>query len=192
MGQYHLIVNLDKREFLHPHHLGDGLKLVEFGCSSQGTMTALALLLCDSNGRGGGDFHQEKAKKLEEKYIGRWNGDRIVITGDYADPMDKLYPNFFKGVADLPGATNPDYFSEENPRGVATLYGFTNTEHMTDVSPDMAKLMIRGNVFFSASGKHDGHKRLSLYGEMYDEKGEMTDKHPIRRDAREREESVTS
>ena len=45
MGQYFLIVNLDKKEYLHPHKFGDGLKLLEFGCSSQGTLTALTLLL---------------------------------------------------------------------------------------------------------------------------------------------------
>jgi hypothetical protein len=26
MGQYHLTVNLDKNEFIHPHGLGDGRK----------------------------------------------------------------------------------------------------------------------------------------------------------------------
>ena len=41
MGQYYLVVNLDKREFLHAHKLGDGLKLMEFGNSSDGTMLAL-------------------------------------------------------------------------------------------------------------------------------------------------------
>jgi hypothetical protein len=57
VGQYHYVVNLDKREFLHPHRFGDGLKLMEFGCSTEGTLTGLAILLACSNGRGGGDLY---------------------------------------------------------------------------------------------------------------------------------------
>lgn len=79
MGQYFIVVNLDKKQFLHPHRLGDGLKLMEFGCSGCGTMTALAVLLADSNGRGGGDF------PADDPLVGSWAGDRIVITGDYGD-----------------------------------------------------------------------------------------------------------
>lgn len=79
MGQYYYIVNLDKREFLHAHKFGDGLKLREFGASGGGTMYALALLLADGNGRGGGDFPSKSP------LIGSWAGDRIVIAGDYAD-----------------------------------------------------------------------------------------------------------
>lgn len=87
MGQYHLVVNLDKRQFIHPHQLGDGLKLLEFGCSGEGgVMTALAVLLaCSSRqgGRGGGDFTTDR-----EQIVGSWAGDRIAIIGDYAEPDD--------------------------------------------------------------------------------------------------------
>jgi hypothetical protein len=79
MGQYHYVVNLDKQEYLHPHKLGDGLKLAEFGASSQGTMMCLAVLLADSCGRGSGDF------RVSGDLVGSWAGDRIVITGDYGD-----------------------------------------------------------------------------------------------------------
>ena len=88
MGQYHLTCNLDKREYLHPHKLGDGLKLMEFGCSAMGTMTALAVLLSEQNGRGGGDLHADDA--LSRIYIGRWAGDRIAIIGDYWEPDDPI------------------------------------------------------------------------------------------------------
>lgn len=80
MGQYYLVVNLDKKQYLHPHRFGDGLKLREFGQSGFGTMYALASLLADGNGRGGGDIPSE------DPLIGSWAGDRIVIAGDYADP----------------------------------------------------------------------------------------------------------
>jgi len=79
MGQYYLVVNLDKGEYLYPHKFGDGLKLLEFGASGCGTMTGLAVLLADGNGRGGGDLHSDNP------IIGSWAGDRIVIAGDYAD-----------------------------------------------------------------------------------------------------------
>ena len=83
MGQYYFIVNLDKREFLHPHAFGDGLKLLEFGCSGGGVMSALAVLLANSNNRGGGDL------RSDNPIIGSWAGDRIIIAGDYAEPGDK-------------------------------------------------------------------------------------------------------
>ena len=84
MGQYYLVVNVDKREFLHPHKMGDGLKLMEFGNSGDGTMLALALLLADGCRRGG-DYHARKGSTPDPALIGRWKGDRIVIAGDYAD-----------------------------------------------------------------------------------------------------------
>src|SRR3972149_6463998 len=88
MGQYYKIVNLDKKEYLHPHKFGDGLKLLEFGCSSQGTLTALTLLLAKGNGRGGGDYPSNNP------LIGSWAGDRIVIVGDYYDDEKKDDPRF--------------------------------------------------------------------------------------------------
>jgi hypothetical protein len=91
MGQYHFVCNLDKKEFLHPHKLGDGLKLMEFGCSAVGTLTGLTLLLAASNGeqgRGGGDYRYEDTHGI----VGRWAGDRIAIIGDYWDDND--IPNY--------------------------------------------------------------------------------------------------
>ena len=98
MGQYHLIVNLDKRQYIEPHALGNGAKLMEFGRSADGALTALTLLLACSNGRGLGDFYlpkstlqgEEKAA-LAERYseiVGSWAGDRIAIVGDYAKDID--------------------------------------------------------------------------------------------------------
>lgn len=79
MGQYFYLTNIDKKQFIHPHKFGDGLKAVEFGSSGNGTMMGLALLLVDGNGRGGGDFPSNNP------IIGSWAGDHIVIAGDYAD-----------------------------------------------------------------------------------------------------------
>jgi len=89
MGQYYLTVNLDKGEYLDPHKFGDGLKLMEFGNSASGTMTGLAVLLADGNGRGSGGLRSENS------IIGSWKGDRIVVAGDYADP-NNFVPNGLK------------------------------------------------------------------------------------------------
>jgi hypothetical protein len=91
MGQYYKTICLDKQEFIMPHAFGEGLKLLEFGTSANGTLTALALLLADGNGRGGGDLRANPENSstelvdLAEKLIGSWAGSRIVISGDYAD-----------------------------------------------------------------------------------------------------------
>lgn len=79
MGQYHIVVNIDKEQILDPHKFGSGLKLMEFGNDGQSILTGLAVLLADSNGRGGGDL------KSDKPIVGSWAGDRIVIAGDYGD-----------------------------------------------------------------------------------------------------------
>lgn len=95
-------MNLDKGELLHPHAFGVGFRLLEFAPKADGIMLALALLLADGNGRGGGDF--DCPDPDPEDIIGRWAGDRIIVTGDMADmgkfcPVD--YPsNLYKFSAD--------------------------------------------------------------------------------------------
>jgi hypothetical protein len=79
MGQYYKIVNVKKKQYLNPHMFGDGMKLMEFGTGGGGTMAALAALLADGNGRGGGDLNSDNP------IVGSWAGDNIVIAGDYAD-----------------------------------------------------------------------------------------------------------
>jgi hypothetical protein len=75
MGQYYYVVNVDKKEFLHPHYFDDGLKLLEFGDSSGGTLTGLTLLLADNG---------DRVEEFDTNNIcGRWSGDRIIIAGDY-------------------------------------------------------------------------------------------------------------
>ena len=69
MGQYFVIANLKKKEFLHPDSFEEGAKLREFGSGGR-TMYALTQLL-STNGTGKG-------------FIGSWCGDPIGIYGDYA------------------------------------------------------------------------------------------------------------
>ena len=120
MGQYHMVVNLTKREFIHPHKLGSGLELWEQIANGDngGTGAALLVLLAASNGRGGGDLDVEdnwhgperefprdngQPEPMPETYseiakrtVGRWAGDQIAVVGDYAEDGD-LPPEFEAG-----------------------------------------------------------------------------------------------
>jgi hypothetical protein len=91
MGQYWKPVNLDKKEYIHPHLLGCGLKLWE-QVSSWGVGSALVILLAAQRGvRGGGDLdmpHDGAYAEIAAKIIGRWAGDRIAFVGDYAEDTD--------------------------------------------------------------------------------------------------------
>lgn len=129
MGQYHYVANYDKKEYLHPHKFNDGLKLMEFGCSAEGTLLGLTVLLAASNtpgARGGGDLHPwikghgahdndrtitgdpVRADWLMENVVGRWAGDRIAIIGDYNEPEDA------KGLV---GREGSPYGSDEERKG---------------------------------------------------------------------------
>jgi hypothetical protein len=82
MGQYWMVVNLDKREYVHPHKLGAGLKLWEQLGTHPGTGAALIVLCAAMPApRGGGDLRPDPV-------IGRWAGDRIALVGDYAERED--------------------------------------------------------------------------------------------------------
>jgi len=87
MGQYHLTVNLDRKEFLMPHKLGVGLKLREQTGFGNSIPDALFMLLAASNGYGSGDFQDN-----QNHIIGRWAGDRVAVIGDYAQPTDLPMP----------------------------------------------------------------------------------------------------
>ena len=88
MGQYYLVANLDKREYLSPHRIDSGAKAREWLYS--GNLTRLlGILLIDGDGRGGGD--------VDIALSGRWAKDRIVISGDYADKE----PNSEHNIYDL-------------------------------------------------------------------------------------------
>lgn len=116
MGQYYKIVNLDKKQFIHPHRFDDGLKLCEFGNSRSGTLFALAALLADGNGRGGGDISSDSS------FIGSWAGDRIVIAGDYGD--------------------NGKFLPDSVPQDLEmNLYSIA-TEYFKDISKDIRQVLI--------------------------------------------------
>lgn len=97
MGQYYTIVNVDKKEYIKPHWL----KLKEFGCSGFSEMMGLSMLMMndpntymsemkDSKVTGLLNVQQyAKPKTGSRNVFGRWAGDRIIISGDYAEDGDK-------------------------------------------------------------------------------------------------------
>ena len=96
MGQYHKVYNIDKKVYIEPHEINNGLKLLEQIGFENSTSTALFMLLANSNGRGGGDF--------EDHYlIGSWAGDRVIIQGDYSEDTDNGYidPKELEGYRDI-------------------------------------------------------------------------------------------
>ena len=137
MGQYYHPINITKKEFLHPHKFGDGLKLMEFGLSGMGTMAGLSILLADGNGQGGGDINEDPVSGI----VGRWAGDRIVIAGDYADPGRFVTKSLVKGLVDDDGKPS-------NPKKV-NINSLTGTSKFKDISFDvifalMADSYVRG------------------------------------------------
>lgn len=89
MGQYHRIINTTKKETFG----FGGVKLREH--IGDKTAAAFLLLLCNSNGRGGGDFidrneNSYRAKTIKE-FQGSWIGDTVIVQGDYAKEGDKGY-----------------------------------------------------------------------------------------------------
>ncbi len=86
MGQYHSLVNFDKKEYVTPHSIGLGSKQWEhqgdrefplFGSLSD----ALYILVMTSPYRGGGDMPLTQIS-------GRWAGDRVMVLGDYTKDGD--------------------------------------------------------------------------------------------------------
>ena len=93
MGQYFMPVNTTKKEFLHPHCFGDGLKLSEFGTNGMGTMAGLSLLLRQSS-------DGLKPDEFVGGTLGSWANDQITIVGDYDDSglYDEAY-NQYKNIS---------------------------------------------------------------------------------------------
>jgi len=126
MGQYHKIVNLDRKEYLNPHKLGCGLKQWEQLANHPGTGAALLVLLASaSTGAGGGDF-------AGGNVVGRWRGDRIAMIGDYDD--DVTYDTGQIAAVRSERMTGAAIYSACDPEP-------ENGESWTDVSDDVARVI---------------------------------------------------
>lgn len=83
MGQYYVLINLDKRQALSPlscfaSRFSNGYKLVE-QLFNLGLKPMLALLLCSEELLRG-------RTKLNNQW-GTWAGDRVVLIGDYSEDI---------------------------------------------------------------------------------------------------------
>lgn len=117
MGQYHKLVNYDKREVVHPHEIGLGLKQWEHIGFEGGTLSdALYILTMTSPVRGGGDLPLTKVS-------GRWAGDRVMVLGDYTENSD--LPEEMKGEF-LYQISEEEYtdISEEVGKALGLVFGF--------------------------------------------------------------------
>lgn len=136
MGQYHKTVNLDKKEFIHPHKLASGLKLWEQLANSNGPGQALIVLLAHPDHRGGGDFNADS--ELAQKTIGRWRGDRIAIIGDYAEEGDIPGIEGIKHIYHL--CADPRDVDAEFLKSLAED-GLSEKDLYTDVTDDVCKII---------------------------------------------------
>ena len=78
MGQYHKLVNLDKKEVVEPHDIGLFSKQYEHTGTDASLADAIYLLVMSSPASGGGDWPITDVS-------GRWCGDRVVVLGDYTE-----------------------------------------------------------------------------------------------------------
>lgn len=79
MGQYHKLINLDKKEVVEPHEIGLFSKQYEHTGVEASLADAIYLLVMSSVASGGGDWPATEVS-------GRWCGDRVVVLGDYTKP----------------------------------------------------------------------------------------------------------
>ena len=161
MGQYYKPINLDKEQFIYTHSLGDGLKLLEFGLSSCGTMTAMAILLADGNGRGGGDLHikgcSKKLTKLADEIIGSWAGDRIVIAGDYGDPKKFINRRRYKAPL-LQQVANNHYSGAHAKASKVNVYALAE-DHFEDISWKVLAVMCIDSYILETMTEHYKRQR---------------------------------
>lgn len=86
MGQYYVIANFDKKEYIAPHDLDCGAKLME---------------TCYSVIEDGNLYSNGYVATFVHLLKGRWKNDKVAVIGDYAD-INFAYDNDFK--ASMPEA----------------------------------------------------------------------------------------
>jgi hypothetical protein len=120
MGQYHKLINVDKREYLDPESIGLGVKQWEHQSHPQwkiaGSLAdAMYILTMTSPARGGGDMPATEIS-------GRWAGDRVMVVGDYTED-DDLPAHFMAGQ--LYGLADSSYteIGEQVREAFTAVYG---------------------------------------------------------------------
>lgn len=124
MGQYHVLVNYDKKEIVEPYGLGLGAKQVEQLGAFNGTIAdAMYLLVMTSPSAGGGDLPLTSVS-------GRWAGDRVMIVGDYTEDSN---------VPSIPNASqlySAQYTDITDEVGVALKVAFRRNVRESGWHPD--------------------------------------------------------
>jgi hypothetical protein len=146
MGQYYLVANLSKREYMHPHRLGAPAKLGEifYNIKVAGVLLA-ALAIPDSS-------------IADHPFVGRWAGDQVIVVGD---EMNWRYVSHLieEGKIDLPSwminELKDGYIPPEEGEdlssywwrvrlagGMPTLYSLVQ-KHFRDISVEAVKFLYR-------------------------------------------------
>ena len=84
MGQYFIIVNVSKKQFIDVGRLGENYKFSGVGRGLHGIV--LGRLLTSGGDWTKGFYRRYGNPNKDEFYLGVWAGDRIVIAGDYDKP----------------------------------------------------------------------------------------------------------
>uniref|UniRef100_A0A7C5X4Q7 Uncharacterized protein n=1 Tax=Thermocrinis ruber TaxID=75906 RepID=A0A7C5X4Q7_9AQUI len=130
MGQYYVAANISKREFLDPHRLGSGSKLVEMFYSewfSRALLAALAL----------GDWTLP-----DHPFVGRWAGGQVILVGDYmtSDYVSRLIS---EGRLSLPSWVLEELDKDDDALdGIPSFYSFVK-KNFKDVSVEAIKFLYR-------------------------------------------------
>ncbi len=83
MGQYYLIVNTDKNEFIHPHSFEDGLKLGEQHKSIHMLRILIGPRKNSKNKQWSYILDGKETIKIPYMFPGSWIGNKIVFAGEY-------------------------------------------------------------------------------------------------------------
>lgn len=108
MGQYYMVVNIDKKQRLEPWSFDNGAKLMEWSYNGNMLVRAMINLLSTD-----------------------WKGDRVYVVGDYADTEDmgEIWAKTYKAVIDELGIDE----KKHSLFAYADEY-FENVSHMADVT----------------------------------------------------------
>jgi hypothetical protein len=145
MGQYYLLANISKREYIHPHRLGAPAKLAEIATDIRVAGVLLAALAI-------GD------RTLDYPFVGRWAGDQVILVGD---EMNWPYVSHLieEGKVDIPSwminELKEGYIPPEEGEdvssywrrvrqmgGMPTLYSLVR-KHFRDISVEAIKFLYR-------------------------------------------------
>ena len=88
MGQYFLVVNTDKKQFIDAWKFGEGVETLQAvsGYHAQ----AVALLTC----------RMDQVRDTAESLLGSWSGDNVIAAAEYASTGNNAEHNLYKTARD--------------------------------------------------------------------------------------------